>query len=158
MSRNTSMTLLLFLFLFIGHTAFAQQATKPGFKETGTATLWSVLITGGGQFYAGESGKGLALLGGSLGSVILGAALSTDATCDISGFNISCNEANFTPLYAGIGASLALWIYGIMDAPKAAKRTNAKNGYVQRNPFKIRPIALLDAKILRPGVQLSVTF
>ena len=49
-----------------------QDDNKPGKKDTGTATLISVLITGGGQIYTGETNRGLLLLGGGLGSVVVG--------------------------------------------------------------------------------------
>jgi hypothetical protein len=51
--------------------AAIQQPTQTivGYKDPGVATLFGVLITGGGQMYAGRTGKGLALLGLGVGSV-----------------------------------------------------------------------------------------
>lgn len=116
---------LLVVLLLAGSTTVAQaQATQPiGYKDPTTATLFSFLLTGGGQMYAGEVGKGALLLGTSVAAIVAGAALSTDASCDAY---FDCEDANLTPLYVGAGVSLATWIYSLADASKAAARANAK--------------------------------
>jgi hypothetical protein len=47
----------------------------------GTATIYSVVLPGGGQLYSGEVGRGLMLLGGSSAAILAGSALSSEATC-----------------------------------------------------------------------------
>jgi hypothetical protein len=93
-----------------------------GYKDPGTATLFSVVLTGGGHFYSGESKKGAMLLGIGLGSFVVGAAAST-ASCD--GYSCSTNT---TPLVLGALAYMGTWVYGIMDAGDAARRHNASVG------------------------------
>ena len=99
-------------------------ASMAGYKDPGTATLFSVLLTGGGQFYAGETKKGAVLLGLGLGSFIAGAALST-SSCD---YYDGCST-NAAPLAIGALAYLGTWIYGIADAGAAARRQNAAHGF-----------------------------
>jgi hypothetical protein len=98
----------------------AKQDDRPSKKETGTATIISILIVGGGQIYAGETTRGLIMLGAAYGSIIAGAVLST---CDIYS---SCST---TPLAIGALAALGIYIYGIVDAAPSARRMNAKHGY-----------------------------
>jgi hypothetical protein len=93
-----------------------------GYKDPGTATLFSVLLTGGGHFYAGDAKKGAVLLGVGLGSLIAGAA-ATGVSCD--GYSCSTSTA---PFVAGTLVYLGTWIYGITDAGSAARRHNAAVG------------------------------
>jgi hypothetical protein len=93
-----------------------------GYKDPGTATLFSVLLTGGGHFYSGDSKKGAVLLGIGLGSLIAGAA-ATSASCDA----YSCSTST-APIVVGSLVYLGTWIYGIADAGSAARRHNAAVG------------------------------
>src|SRR6478752_5348303 len=52
-----------------------------GHRNPDTATLLGVLLPGGGQMYAGRTGKGIALLALSTGAVVAGAALSRKGSC-----------------------------------------------------------------------------
>lgn len=93
-------------------------------KDPGVATLISVLITGGGQMYAGETGRGAAMLGIGLGSLVLGASLSSPS-CSTAEFGTDCS-INTTPLTIGILAYVGTWIYGIADASQSVHRQNRK--------------------------------
>ena len=84
-------------------------------KDETIGLLLSILITGGGHFYAGETSKGLLLLGVGVGSLVAGAALST--------------SDNLTPYYIGLGVALGAYVYGIVDGMEAVKRYNAANGF-----------------------------
>jgi hypothetical protein len=112
----------------LSSSAFAQQgAGAPygaGYKDPGTATLFSVLLTGGGHFYSGETRKGATLLGVGLGSFIAGAAMSGGVSCS----DYSCSN-NTTPLVVGSLVYLGTWIYGIVDSGNAARRQNAIHGF-----------------------------
>jgi hypothetical protein len=109
--------------------------TVVGYKDPRTATLFGVLITGGGQMYAGRTGKGLALLGLGVGSVIAGAAMSSVATCSIvteadptggvPRTSSSCNDGSLGPLYAGLGVAIGSWLYGAVTAGNDARAANA---------------------------------
>ncbi len=139
-------SILLAIFL-VASSGFAQEKTsakKP--KDEGTATLLSVLITGGGQFYAEETNKGLALLligGGSLAAgTILGSAIPKKTDL---GFGITVNEYNWTFFWLGTAVYLGTWIYGIADAPKAIRRYNEKYGF-SLNDIKLKPFFSNDRK------------
>lgn len=105
-----------------------RQDVRPSRKESGTATLLSVLVAGGGQIYAGDVSRGLVMLGGAMGSIIAGAALSSYSTrCD---YEIgACDAGNRTPLSIGVVAALGIWVYSIIDASPTVKRMNQRNGY-----------------------------
>ncbi len=101
-----------------------QVATGVPDKSPGTPRLFAVLITGGGHLYAGETTKGLTLMGISLGAWLAGTALSSPS-CSFSGFDASCDDG-LGPLYLGAAVAGATWIYGILDADDAARRQNTR--------------------------------
>jgi hypothetical protein len=98
---------------------------RPSRKEPGTATLVSVLITGGGQIYAGDTRRGLMMMAGSVGAVVTGSILSGGASCGIN----SCTSGSYTPLYLGALAAVGIWVYSIIDAAPTTRRMNARNGF-----------------------------
>ncbi len=116
--------------LLVGQTARSQQNNSSmnmlGYKDPGTATLIGVLVTGGGQFYSGETTKGATLLGIGLGSLVVGAAASGTSCGTYSSYS-SCST-NTAPLLLGTLAYLGTWVYGIMDAGNAARRHNTSLG------------------------------
>jgi hypothetical protein len=87
------------------------------FKDGTTATLLSVLITGGGQMYSGEVGKGVVMLIAGVGAVVIGYSASG---CDQYG----CNDTG--PLVTGYAVAFGIWLGGVIDAHNAAARHNAK--------------------------------
>ena len=87
----------------------------PSEKDETIGLLLSIIITGGGHFYAGETGTGLVLLAANVGGVVVGAALS--------------DGGNDAPAFIGLGVALAAYIYGIVDGRKAVQRYNAANGF-----------------------------
>jgi hypothetical protein len=89
-----------------------------GTKDGTVATLFSLLIVGGGQMYSGEVAKGAGLLVGSIGAVAVGLT-SSARSCDLYGDN--CNRG---PAYVGEGIAGVLWLYGVIDAHYAARRVN----------------------------------
>ena len=111
-------------------TKSSGNAAALGWKDPGTATLISVLVAGGGQFYSGETNRGLMIMGVGLGALVIGAAATS---CDL----YSCSS---TPLVLGSLVYLGSWVYGIMDADESARRMNAKRG-----------LGALDSKLLPVG-------
>jgi hypothetical protein len=94
-------------------------------KSGATAFILSFLITGGGQVYAGETGKGVALFLMNVG----GAALAINGLAQCDGYySNGCNDSQ-----VAIGAALLVvpWIYSMADAPGAAGRYNRKHAGVQ---------------------------
>lgn len=128
----------IFAVLAAGSVAFsplvAQQPVQPqqsvqSFpKDPGTATLISVLITGGGQMYSGEVGRGLAMLGIGTGAIIVGAVASSGPSCNYDGFDASCTDGNSAPLVVGALVAVGTWVYSIVDAGNSARRYNAARG------------------------------
>jgi hypothetical protein len=102
-----------------------------GHKDPVTATVLGVLLPGGGQMYAGRTGKGIALLALSTGAVVSGAALSRKGTCSVfvpdpasSIYITECTDRKVGPLHAGIGMAVASWLYGAFTAPGDARAAN----------------------------------
>lgn len=138
--------MLLFFFLYTS-TAQAQQSNQSP-KDPTTATLISVVLTGGGHFYAGDNKTGAILLGIGVGAPLIGASAS--------------NIENFTPLYLGLAASLGAWVYGIATSADAAREYNNLHNLTYNN-ITLEPaeIALNNALIDKNssyGVKLSVKF
>lgn len=132
--------------LLVGSASVASaQAVAPlPQKDAGVATLIGVIVPGGGQPYAEETGRGLAFMLATAGSIAAGAALSTNGTPDIFlpgapslGIPASTypgTAANRMPLTLGIIAGTAIWIWGALDAGPAAMRANAKRSRVSLVP------------------------
>lgn len=122
--------------------ATAQQAIPPaGYKDPGTATILSVVITGGGQLYSGDTRKGVMLLGIGMGGVTLG-------------YTLAIQSGSAAPALLGYAAYLGSWIYGIMDASDSAQRMNAKNGLAGVLPANVSPVVSLDRS---GGTQVGVS-
>lgn len=121
------------------------------YKDPGTATLISVLMVGGGHFYAGETETGLILVGLSLGAPLAG-AYYTATSCRSDGFFGCSNDVSLTPLLVGLGIGIGAHVYGIVDAGAAAQRTNARNGYA------IALAVVPSGAGLQPGLALTARF
>ena len=96
----------------------------PQVKSSSIATILSVVIAGGGQFYAGETGKGLLLLGSAIAIPYAAASIYVDSALSCTG--LDCYEDSTTILYLGYAAGLAIWAYGVFDAAPAARRANRR--------------------------------
>jgi hypothetical protein len=107
----------------------ASRSTNLVPKDGTTATLFSFLLTGGGQMYAGEPGKGFVLLGIGLGGAALAvSAASNVETCGYGGYAGSCGEPDYGLVYVGLGISAFSWVASMVDASRAAHRYNVKHG------------------------------
>ena len=89
-------------------------------KSGTTAFLLSFLITGAGQMYAGETGKGVSLLLLDLG----GTALLINGAAGCGGYGSDCDN---TQIAAGAAVALGVWIYSMADAPGAVARFNRQH-------------------------------
>jgi hypothetical protein len=121
----------------------------PGYKDGGTATLLSLLITGGGQFYAGEGGAGALYLVGAIAAVGIGAGLSK-TEC---GF-YSCSQ-NLDPLYAGIGVAALFSLISLFDAAPAAGRHNRKLAARRAAQASLSPIVVPRGDRTQVGLNLA---
>ena len=107
-------------------------------KDGTTATLFSFLLTGGGQMYAGEPGKGFVLLGIGLGGAALAvSAASNVETCGYGSYYDTCGEPDYGLVYVGLGVSAFSWVVSMVDASRAAHRYNVKHGI---NTADITPV------------------
>jgi len=111
----------------------ARMPGTAGYKDPSTARILSVVFIGGGQFYSGETGKGLLLAGLGYGAPIVASMFiyssANDCVDDIySGTYTTCDTSNSwgAAVLVAWAVTLSTWIYGIVDADNAAMRTNAK--------------------------------
>lgn len=108
MRRTAQLFLGISALLVVVGQASAQEVQPIGSKSPGTATVISVIVPGGGQMYAEELGLGLTILGISTAAPLAGALTGSSGG-----------------VLAGLAVSVAAWVYGIVDAPRAARRHNA---------------------------------
>ena len=94
---------------------------NPKYKNPGTALLWSLLIPGGGQFYNGEAGKGILMLGMSVGFDVLSAIGSSMYVYDYSSGGILLE-------LVGLAGVIGTSIWSMVDASNSAKKLNFQNG------------------------------
>ncbi|HTR79387.1 MAG TPA: hypothetical protein VMH39_14820, partial [Gemmatimonadaceae bacterium] len=104
-------------------------------KDPALGTSLSMLIPGGGQFYAGKPGEGMALLLLGYGAPIVGVIQSQN---EYDGSSYSCDRGspfggqgyrcrgNYDagPALVGIGVGLGAWIYSIATAGTDVARWN----------------------------------
>lgn len=98
-------------------------------KSPGLALVLSMfIIPGSGQFYNGQTGKGVAFLVTGLGGAILmGAGLSQATETDPrTGLTYTTGEGG-GPLLLGVALALTSGIWGGIDAYKSAKRINRES-------------------------------
>jgi hypothetical protein len=99
--------------------------TVPAVKSPTTARLIGI-IPGAGHMYAGEVGRGFLYLGGTVGVVFVAALAGfTDCLENTSWFAQSDCDGGAAAT-VGLIAAGGLWVWSIVDAGRAARRTNAK--------------------------------
>lgn len=121
-------------------------------KDPGVASLWAVFVPGAGHLYAGERGKGIAMLAAS--ATAFGVAVAQwDRTTEhvatypyppgspVPTYSDTTRVRDRTPAYVAAGVGAAVWLYSLVDAGNAVERAN-------------RRVALLVAPG-RVGVSLS---
>jgi hypothetical protein len=123
--------------------AVARTAYSP--KDGAVGVLFGFLLTGGGQFYAGNNAKGAVLLGLSLAEVI--ASLSIVERCDPY-----CTDSEMTTAGALLLPAVFNWVYGMATAPGDVRKWNEAHGVVAR----VRPMMRREEG--RTGVGLAVGF
>jgi hypothetical protein len=114
-------------------------------KEGATGVLFGFLLTGGGQFYAGQNTKGAVLLGLSLAEVA--GALSVAERC-----NYSCTDSDLTTVELLALGTVFNWVYGMASAPGDVRKWNEAHARVAR----VRPV--MEQQHGRQGVGLAVAF
>ena len=114
-------------------------------KDGATGALFGFLLTGGGQFYAGQNTKGAVLLGLSVAEVA--GALSVAERC-----NYSCTDSDLTTVELLALGTVFNWVYGMASAPGDVRKWNEAHARVAR----VRPV--LEHMDGRSGVGLAVKF
>ena len=114
-------------------------------KDGAVGVLFGFLLTGGGQFYAGNNGKGVALLGLSLAEVVT--AVSVINRCDPY-----CCDSEITTAQALLLPAVFNWVYGMATAPGDVRRWNEEHARVTR----VRPV--MEQRDGRTGLGLAVGF
>ena len=95
--------------------------TAAELKSPATARLIGI-IPGAGHMYAGEVGRGFLYFGGTLGILVVGSALFM-SECFMTDVPGRCGETTAAVTLIATGG---LWVWSIVDAGRAARRTNAK--------------------------------
>ena len=149
--------------LFVATAASAQTSasttTQPDTTvadlKNPTAARLLGIIPGAGHMYAGEVGRGLLVFVGTLGVLAAGSYVyASDCFMQDSG---KCDGGAAVGVVAVIATS-GLWVWSIVDAGRAARRTNAKRAAgtsLILEPTRI-PTALGDDRAaVRLGVRIS---
>ena len=106
-------------------------------KDPNLATSLSLFFPGGGQYYADEPGKGLAITLLAIGAPIIGyqnvnRVYNND--CVASTNNAQFNgqycrgHYDYTSAAIGLGVGITAWLYGIATAGRDAQRWNQAHG------------------------------
>jgi hypothetical protein len=116
-----------------------------GPKSGATATLFGILLPGGGHFYAAESGRGAIFL---VGTAFAFSYAFSDPRCKRPFDDVrSCEleEKNQFGLAASLIATAALYGFSVWDAHRAAHRTNVRRGLAV-GVLEIRPHLAIDGR------------
>jgi hypothetical protein len=131
--------------------------TVPELKSPTTARLLGI-IPGAGHMYAGEVGRGFLYLGGTLGILLVGGLVgATDCFTDEL-FSNQPDCGRTTAETVSLIAAGGLWVWSIVDAGRAARRTNAKRAATVSlliEPTRIPATFGGDRTAVRLGLQIS---
>jgi hypothetical protein len=112
-----------------------------GGKSVGTAAALGVVVPGGGEFYTGNTGKGAVVLAGSAAALAAGYFITSEEVLSVSysatdpgtcapegtpcSFDVTRSEQVKTTnnLIYGAAAAGALWLYGLIDGIRSAKKS-----------------------------------
>jgi hypothetical protein len=108
-------------------------------KSVGTAAVLGVLIPGGGEFYVGNTAKGVVVLTGAAAALVAGYFITSEDTlsvtrssglpdCDTPSrciYDVTSEAEIEKTNGLAIGAAVAgaFWLYGLIDGIRAAKST-----------------------------------
>jgi len=125
-------------------------ATEGGLRATGYAGLALALTTPSmGHVYAGEYKRAAITTGlRAAGALVIMQGTGMISDCEICGTD---NEIGLTLATVGAGVIAATTIYDLYDAPRAARRTNARH-------LMLTPTALPAKDGVAPAFALSGSF
>jgi TM2 domain-containing membrane protein YozV len=119
-----------------------QQASVSADKDVGIAVLFSFLIPGGGQFYTGHIGKGIAIVVLEVGGAA--AVYSAINSCGVA-FGSACGNTPKALVIGGGAVFLSTFIYSLFDAASDA-----------HNYGRAQPVALYVAPGARGDTQVGL--
>ena len=94
---------------------------------------------------------------GSVGALAAGTIItlnSGDEDAEVGyDYDFSVGETDWTPFYIGSAVYAVGWIYSVVDAGKAAERTNRKRG-LSRLPARLEPYVMASGGQRVCGVRL----
>lgn len=121
-------------------------------KNPTMAWFFSFLISGGGQFYNGQIGKGIVMLTLSIAGSVVFLTNYPEETLDCGWYYCDVVESGNEGLsYAGLAVASGVWIWSMIDAPVTASRLNAERGYTsidvplgEQLAFRFTPVERRD--------------
>jgi len=126
-------------------------AQRPVYKDPQLATVWGLVVPGGGQMYAGRGVKGAQIFAGSAGALTVGYLMSS-RSCTWIGDSDSCTaDRRQSFVIAGTIGAL-LWIYGLTTAADDAHDFNARTRALSQ--ARVQPLFTTG----RVGFVARVTF
>lgn len=141
-ARNTLLIVVVSMLLsgLAATPSGAQDSTRtPGlpdslaswYRDPQTAQILGSFIPGAGHMYAGEKLRGLGLGGAALIGIVSGIVFLNERECRLVSFGVeSCGpDASSVNKVSGVTnlvVGVAAWVFGAMDAPRAARRSNER--------------------------------
>jgi hypothetical protein len=129
----------------------ASSGSTVGMKEKSAGLAWflSFLVTGAGQAYNGQWGKGVAFFGA--GVVGYGLMVSAVEECVYDFYSdYSCNDSGGKAT-AGLVLFGGAWIWSQIDAPLSANKINKKIRGTASLKFMAQPVALHPTNLAPVG-------
>jgi len=102
-------------------------------KDPVLACILSVLVPGVGQIYNGQVGKGIGMMAGTYGALLLAAVSVGDSYGDYYNNSYSSSNSNYQLAGISLLAMVGFYVWSIVDAPLSASRINRQNGVVDIN-------------------------
>ena len=101
------------------------------YRDPQTAQILGSFIPGAGHVYAGENLRGLGLGGAALIGIVSGIVFLNERECRLVSFGVeSCDpDASTVNKVSGVTnlvVGVAAWVFGAIDAPRAARRSNER--------------------------------
>ncbi|MFH1841942.1 MAG: hypothetical protein ABIF77_01945 [bacterium] len=146
---------------------FTINSGAASYRNPGTARLYSFLLAGGGQFYNGDTKKGLLQLAMSVTGIYLAVTNfpSEEWVRDDyywASYGYWRSYGNETLAYGGLALALGASVWSILDAGGGAQRANERNGLALcPTGNEDLQVSLTGMQVLgatSPGIQISLTF
>jgi hypothetical protein len=99
-------------------------------KSPALALVCSLFLTGGGQFYNGQTSKGLIMLLLGIGGTATFITAYPEEETSCGWYYCSTEESGDEALaWVGLAVASATWIWSMIDAPVTAENLNRHRGY-----------------------------